>query len=76
VVAIDAGLSIVHSTALRYDEDLPEYGTKNAVIEGPLSGEVTQPTVMIADAIDRVLLKMASEGFDFSKVRAVSGSGQ
>lgn len=76
MVAIDSALKIVHSTALRYDDDLPEYGTTNAVHEGPEPGEVTQPTAMIADAIDRAFMRMKEEGFQFERVRAVSGSGQ
>ena len=37
---------------------------------------ITSPTIMWVEALDMLLDKMKSQGFDFSKVAALSGVGQ
>lgn len=79
-IVIEAGPSrrrIVWESSLNFDRDLPEYGTRAGVHDGPRPGEVTSPPLMWADGLDRMMARVAGAlGHDVSRVRAVSGSAQ
>nr|GAT60769.1 predicted protein [Mycena chlorophos] len=74
LIAEDA--SVVHESAVHFDNDLPKYNTVNGAIQGPLDGEVTSPVAMWLDAIDLLMERMKSAGIDFSAIAAISGAGQ
>ncbi|KAF7327784.1 hypothetical protein MKEN_00358200 [Mycena kentingensis (nom. inval.)] len=75
-VLIDEQSALVHESAVHFDNDLPQYGTKNGAIQGPLEGEVTSPVAMWLDAIDLILHRMKSSGVSFPSIAAISGAGQ
>lgn len=69
--------TIVHETAVHFDNDLGEkYGIEKGVYHGPGEGEVTSPVAMWLDAMDLLFERMRKEGVSFSEIQAVSGAGQ
>ncbi len=67
---------VVFNRTLNFDRDFPEYGTTGGVISGA-DGEVTAPPAMWADALDRMLSRLAqSADLDLDNLRAISGSAQ
>lgn len=73
---VDASLNMVFEAAVEFDSALPEFKTKGGVHRGKDGLTVTSPALMWVAALDVLLGKMAAKGFDFSRVAAVSGSGQ
>lgn len=68
---------IVFNQSLNYDRDFPEYGTIGGVKRGAAEGEVYAPPVMWADALDRMLARLArAADVDVERIRAISGSAQ
>ncbi|KAJ8010627.1 hypothetical protein DPEC_G00077040 [Dallia pectoralis] len=76
VVAVDGDLNVVYQTNVQFDSELPEFRTHGGVHIHADRLTVTSPVLMWVKALDLVLEKMKSAGFDFSCVRALSGSGQ
>ena len=67
---------VVFNQSVNYDRDFPEYGTRGGVIYGS-DGEVQAPPAMWADALDRMLARLAqSAELDVDDLRAISGSAQ
>ncbi|XP_037239672.1 xylulose kinase isoform X3 [Falco biarmicus] len=76
VIAIDEQLRVIYEDNVHFDKDLPEFKTQGGVhIHGDRL-TVTSPVLMWVKALDMVLEKMKSLGFNFSQVRALSGAGQ
>eukprot|EP00501_MAST-03F_sp_TOSAG23-6_P001104 GSMAST32.ASY1.ANO1.1147.1 assembled CDS len=75
VTAVDIKLKVVYNNSVNYAKDLPEFRTDNGVHYGA-GGKVTSPTLLWVCAFDLILARMQSDGFDFSSVLAISGSGQ
>lgn len=67
---------VVHESSVRFDKDLPSYGTSSGAIRGPDEGEVTSPVAMWLAAIDLLMERMKQGGVDFGAIAAVSGAGQ
>uniref|UniRef100_A0A8C6WQN3 Xylulose kinase n=1 Tax=Neogobius melanostomus TaxID=47308 RepID=A0A8C6WQN3_9GOBI len=76
VVAVDSELKVVLEDHVHFDSDLPEFRTQGGVHIHADRLTVTSPTLMWVKALDRLLDKVKASGFDFSRVRALSGSGQ
>ncbi|XP_041102764.1 xylulose kinase isoform X1 [Polyodon spathula] len=76
VVAVDDNLTAVHQNAVQFDTELPEYRTQGGVHVHSDRLTVTSPVLMWVKALDVILGKMKASGFDFSCVKALSGSGQ
>ncbi|XP_051910885.1 xylulose kinase isoform X2 [Hippocampus zosterae] len=76
VVAIDRDLNVIHQSQVHFDSQLPEFGTEGGVHVGADGLTVTSPALMWVKALDLLLERMREAGFDFSRVRALSGSGQ
>ncbi|XP_077364478.1 xylulose kinase-like [Festucalex cinctus] len=76
VVAIDHNLNVIHQSKVHFDSQLPEFRTEGGVHVGPDGLTVTSPALMWVKALDLLLDQMQEVGFDFSRVRALSGSGQ
>ncbi|CAL1714607.1 unnamed protein product [Somion occarium] len=68
--------NVVHESAVRFDQDLPHYGTINGAIIGPGEGEVTSPVKMWLEAFDLIMTRMKAAGVDFSRILGISGDGQ
>uniref|UniRef100_A0A7N1A6E3 Xylulose kinase n=1 Tax=Kalanchoe fedtschenkoi TaxID=63787 RepID=A0A7N1A6E3_KALFE len=74
---LDSNLKIVHSEAVHFDTELPHYKTKDGVYrDESVDGRIVSPTIMWVEALDLVLEKLSKSNLDFSKIVAVSGSGQ
>ncbi|XP_065804917.1 xylulose kinase [Labrus bergylta] len=76
VVAVDGNLSVVHQNNVQFDSELPEFRTQGGVHIHADKLTVTSPVLMWVKALDLLLDKMKRAGLDFSRVRALSGSGQ
>lgn len=76
VVAVDGNLQVLHQDNVQFDSDLPEFRTQGGVHIQADRLTVTSPVLMWVQALDKLLEKMRRSGFDFSRVRALSGSGQ
>ncbi|XP_005813992.1 xylulose kinase isoform X1 [Xiphophorus maculatus] len=75
-VAIDGALGPVHQDSVQFDSELPEFRTQGGVHIHPDGLTVTSPVLMWVKALDLLLDRMKAAGFGFSRVRALSGSGQ
>jgi xylulokinase len=67
--------SLVCEHAIRFGEDLPEYGAPNGFHRGNVEGEVYSNPLMWLDALE-MLCRELSGKCDLQMVRAVSGAGQ
>ncbi|XP_030612600.1 xylulose kinase isoform X2 [Archocentrus centrarchus] len=76
VVAIDGDLRVVHQSSVQFDSELPEFRTQGGVHIHADRLTVTSPVLMWVKALDLLLDKLKRAGLDFSRVRALSGSGQ
>ncbi|KAJ6513278.1 hypothetical protein C8R45DRAFT_963087 [Mycena sanguinolenta] len=75
-VIISEDATVVHESAVHFDNDLPEYKTTNGAILGPAEGEVTSPVAMWLDATDLLMERMQQGGIQFGEITAISGAGQ
>ena len=75
-VLITEDSQVVHESSVRFDNDLPQYGTVNGAIRGPGDGEVTSPVKMWLDAIDLLMDRIKAAGVHFNRILGVSGDGQ
>ncbi|AES73920.1 putative xylulokinase [Medicago truncatula] len=74
---LDSNLNIIASELIHFDSDLPHYKTKDGVYRDPsINGRIVSPTLMWVEALDLIFQKLSKSNLDFSKVSAVSGSGQ
>ncbi|XP_056641413.1 xylulose kinase-like [Diorhabda sublineata] len=74
---VNEKLEIVAEQIVIYDSDLPEFRTQGgAIIDKVNNSFITSPTLMWVKALDIVLDKLTVAGINFSKIAAVSGSGQ
>ncbi|XP_054621755.1 xylulose kinase isoform X2 [Dunckerocampus dactyliophorus] len=76
VVAINEDLDVIHQNHVHFDSQLPDFRTEGGVHVAADGLRITSPVLMWVKALDLLLDKMQKEGFDFSSVRALSGSGQ
>jgi xylulokinase len=78
VIEIDGNLRrVVFNRSLSFDRDFPEYGTIGGVTRGATDREVSASPVMWADALDRMLARLAaSADIDVDGIRAIAGSAQ
>ena len=75
-VLITEESNVVHESSVRFDQDLPHYGTTNGAIIGPGQGEVTSPVRMWLEAFDLIMSRMKANGVDFTRILGISGDGQ
>ena len=75
IITTDKG-RVVHETAVHFDLDLPQYGTKNGAIQGMEAGEVTSPVAMWVEAMDLLVERMAREKVGIERIVAISGAAQ
>ncbi|XP_074687144.1 xylulose kinase isoform X4 [Strix aluco] len=76
VIAIDEQLRVIYEDNVHFDKDLPEFKTQGGVYIHSDRLTITSPVLMWVKALDLILEKMKSLGFNFSQVRALSGAGQ
>ncbi|KAJ7158772.1 hypothetical protein C8R46DRAFT_1290835 [Mycena filopes] len=75
-VIISEDATVVHESAVHFDNDLPQYKTTNGAILGPAEGEVTSPVAMWLAAMDLLMERMKGAGIQFEEIVAISGAGQ
>ncbi|RDB23308.1 putative D-xylulose kinase A [Hypsizygus marmoreus] len=75
-ILISEDHTVVHESAVHFDNDLPSYGTTNGAIRGPGVGEVTSPVAMWLEAIDLLMDRMKKADVKLDAISAVSGAGQ
>jgi xylulokinase len=75
VIDYDKG-DIVHVDVVNYDEDLPEFGTRDGVIQGLEEGVSESDPKMWLAAVDRVFEKLRGSDVTPSEIRSISVSGQ
>lgn len=77
MVAIDQReQAVVHVDAVNYDQDLPEYGTRDGVIQGLGPGVSESDPRMWLVAVDRLLGALTESDIDSAAIRCISVSGQ
>ncbi|MCP4606897.1 MAG: hypothetical protein GY847_41375 [Proteobacteria bacterium] len=75
VIDVSAG-SVAYVDSVNYDEDLPEYQTKNGVIQGLAEGVSESNPKMFIDAVNRIFFRLAASHVPLDKIRCISVSGQ
>lgn len=73
---IDHRFQILGETRIRFDEDVPEFGTRGGVHRHADGHTVTSPAMMWVAALDLLCGRMKTEGWPLNRVAALSGSGQ
>ncbi|XP_072268676.1 xylulose kinase [Pyxicephalus adspersus] len=76
VIAVNEEFQVVYEDNVQFDKDLPEFGTQGGVHVHNDKLTVTSPVLMWVKALDIILDRMKSSGFDFSSIKALSGTGQ
>ena len=78
LIAIDgARRALVATETFRYDDELPKYGTTHGVIMGPGTGVAGSPPVMWAEALDRMVARLArTHPTELARVAAMTVSAQ
>jgi xylulokinase len=66
---------IVFESSIRFDEALPQYGTRHGVLPRSDPAVAASPPLMWADALDMMLSRVA-DAVDTSRLAALSGSAQ
>jgi xylulokinase len=73
----DARRSVAGLHTFRYDEELPQYGTTHGAIRGPEPGVVTSPPAMWAEALERMIARLArAHPREVARLAAVAISAQ
>ena len=75
ILDTDSG-SLVAEASVNFGNDLPHYGQASGYDASGAGGEVHSNPLMWLEALDLLLGRMKADGVDFSKISAVSGSGQ
>jgi xylulokinase len=69
--------AVVLTRVLRFDEELPQYGTRHGVLPSDDPTLAHAPPLMWAEALERMVAALSREpGVDWRQLRAISGSGQ
>ncbi|ODV92853.1 hypothetical protein CANCADRAFT_93797 [Tortispora caseinolytica NRRL Y-17796] len=76
VIGVDSRLDLVVHETLKFDEELPKYNTVHGVLHNEKEREIFAPVAMWLEALDIVLQRLKDSGFDFSRVKALSGACQ
>ena len=76
---LDAHLTVLGELEVRFDRDLPHYGT-NGGVSAPTAdddeGTVVAPVMLYVEALDMLGDKMREAAWPLSRIRAISDAGQ
>jgi xylulokinase len=67
---------IVHHDSLNFDKELSHYGTAHGVLPGGDPAVAAAPPLMWAEALDRLMARLATAPIDWRSLAAVAGSAQ
>jgi xylulokinase len=74
---VDGGrTSIVFESSIEFDRELPEYGTVHGVLPDPDPAIAVSSPLLWADALDRMMKRLADSDLDLGRLAAISGSAQ
>jgi xylulokinase len=68
--------AIVFESAIEFDRELPEYGTVRGVLPDADPAVAVSSPLLWADALDRMMQRLADSGLDLATLAAISGSAQ
>ena len=74
-LVVDSSLKKIHEAKFDFDADAKGYDVKKGVLTNEAEGEVFAPVAMWLQALDTVLQRLKDDGFDFSRVKGISGAG-
>ncbi|XP_017132540.1 xylulose kinase [Drosophila elegans] len=75
-VILDSKLSVTYVAQIRYDVDLPEFGTTNGILPDGGPGEFLANPVMWVKALDMLMDCLAKQGADLHSVASIAGAAQ
>jgi xylulokinase len=67
---------ILHHDSLNFDSELPHYGTTHGVLPNDDPAVATAPPLMWAEALDRLMARLAKTDIEWRRLAAVAGSAQ
>lgn len=74
---LDADLSVKSEVEVRFDRDLPQYGTSGGTLLGPSgSGIVYSPVMLVVQAMDLLFDRVKIAQWPVDRIRGVSAAGQ
>lgn len=77
IVVIDtAAEKIIHVDTIDYDKDLPQFGTKNGVVQGLGPGVSESDPKMWLEAVDKAFENLKAAGIPIQEICSISVSGQ
>ncbi|XP_017046130.1 xylulose kinase [Drosophila ficusphila] len=75
-VILDSSLKVTYVAQIRYDVDLPEFGTTNGVLPDSGPGEFLANPVMWVKALDMLMDCLQQQGADLHSVASIGGAAQ
>lgn len=74
---LESNLNVKSEIEVRFDQDLPQYGTKGGTLLGPSgSGIVYSPVMQLVEAIDLLFDRMKEAQWPVESIKGVSAAGQ
>jgi xylulokinase len=67
---------VVHRDTINFDAELPHYGTRHGTSPSADPSVATAPPVMWAEALDRMMARLAASDVDWTALAAIAGSAQ
>ena len=74
--ADDRRREVVFESSLRFDDALPQHGTRHGVLPQDEPSVAVSSPAMWAEALDVMLARVAASGLPLSRLAAISGSAQ
>lgn len=75
IIDVDTG-KIVHESQIRFEQELPHYGTDHGFVRGEEPDEFFSDPLMWLEALDLLFSRMKEQEVPLDKISAISGSGQ
>lgn len=72
----DGRREVLFTRSFRFDDVLPQYGTRHGVLPSGSPGVVHAPPLMWADALETMFAELMHEQVAWHRLRAISGSAQ
>lgn len=73
---LDSKLKVTHVSQVRYDVDLPEFGTSHGTVRDAGPMEFLSSPVMWVKALDMLLNSLANQGADLHSIVSIGGAAQ
>ena len=67
---------VVYTKSVNFGESLPQYNSPSGYLKNDDPSVVHSDPLMWLEALDLLFKRMKDEGFDFSEIAGISGSGQ